>query len=268
MTLQRGQTYQLRTNSPIYGEQTGSIVTTDKPVAMIGGNDMRSDVRLSGNAYTAQLPPSSTGGTQFLVRPWDPRFAGKSYEVTVVAADGEATIFLNGDAVGRAFEWSPLVLSLTGVNRLQSDRMVQLVQTTTNAGGGGADFTMSTVPSTLDGSSAYLLSSLADEYASTLATITISDADRPSLRLNGILVDSSAFVPVADSDLLTGQISLSVGPSFLTADRPFRVLLSGFAPPTFRNFFGGSVLDTSLGSFATPAGLEFGDLSVAPRFRS
>ncbi len=262
VVLQRGQTYQFRTDLPIYGEQTGSLVTANKPVVVVGGNDMRAPAFGFGNAYATQLSPITLGGSQFVLLPWDPRTVGKPYEVTVMAADGEADVFLNGENIGRTFEWSPLVLNLTGTNRLQTNRQVQIVQSTAGSSSTGADYTMSTIPSAAEASSAYLLSPLADEYASTLTTVTIADTVLPTLRLNGAAVSGALFTPIANTDLLTAQIPLAAGSSFLTADRPFRAMLSGFAPNTYRNYLGSMVLDTALGSFATPAGLEFGDLEA------
>ncbi len=65
--LQRGQTYQFRTDFPVYGEETGSTITADKPIAVIGGNDFRPFSNLYawgnsnpfdyGNPYATQLSP-------------------------------------------------------------------------------------------------------------------------------------------------------------------------------------------------------------------
>ena len=268
VVLQRGQTYQFRTNAPVYGEETGTIVTSTKPVVVLGGNDFRGGVFDFGNAYASQMSPTNFGGTQFVLRRLDPRYSDKPYEVTVMATDGEAEVFLNGEDVGRTFEWFPLILSLTGTNRLQTDKGVQIFESTQDrirfvpAYGLMTDFTMTLVPSVSNGSSSYLLSPLADEHSATLATITISNAVRPSLRLNGADVDDALFATVAGTDFLTAQIPLSAGPSLLTADKPFRVWLSGFSPISNRVVFGTTVLDSYLGSFATPAGLEFGDLEA------
>ena len=272
VTLQRGQTYQFRTNLPVYGEETGTMVTANKPVAVIGGNDVRKNTGVTGlllNSYASQLSPTSQGGTQFLLRPWDPRVLGQPYEVTVMAVDGEANVFLNGESIGQAFEWSPLVLNLTGANSLQSDRQVQVSQSTAKyfsnpPNGSILDSTFTTIPSAAEASDSYLLSPLADEYTSTVATVTVSSAVRPSLRLNGSAVDGSLFSPIANTDLFTAQIPISAGANLLTADKPFRALLSGFAPIIYRlnNNNNSLVMDTYIGSFATPAGLEFGELGA------
>ncbi len=184
-----------------------------------------------------------------------------------MATEGEAAVFVNGINVGQAFEWSPLVLSLTGTNRILTDRRVQVFESTVNVGFQPtseliADVTNTEVPAVNQGSSSYLLAPLADEYTTTLATITISDAAQPSLRLNGGMIDGALFTRIPDTDLHVAQIPLAAGPSLLSADLPFRAVLSGYAPITKRNVSGGLFLDTYIGSFVTPAGLEFGDLDA------
>ncbi len=268
INLQRGQTYQFRTNSPVYGEETGTMVTSSKPIVVIGGNDFRGDPLAFANTYAAQLSPTTMGGTQFVVRRLDLGLASTVFEVTVMATEGEATVFLNGEEAGKAFEWSPLVLSLTGTNRLQTDNQVQVVESTRNlvvdiaTNTRTASYYMTTVPSAADGSTSYLLAPLADEYAITLATITIGDAARSSLRLNNAMVDGALFSPIANTDLFTAQIPLSSGPSLLTADKPFRAWLSASAPIVYKTGALSHYLDTYIAAFATPAGLEFGELEA------
>src|SRR4029077_19574479 len=158
-------------------------------------------------------------------------------EVTIMAVDGEATVFVNGNNAGQAFEWSPLVLSLTRTNRILTDRRVQVFESTVNVGyltglDMMADVANTAVPAANQGSSSYLLSPLGDEHTTTLATVTISDAALASLRLNGVTIDSGLFAQIPDTDLHVAQIPLAPGSSMLTANQPFRALLSGYAPVT------------------------------------
>src|SRR5258708_31594547 len=106
------------------------MITSTNPIVVIGRNDFRGNPLAFGNAYASQLSPTTFGGTQFVVRRFGPRFATKPYEVTVMATEGEASVFLNGEEAGKTFEWFPLVLSLTRTNSLQTDDNVQVFETT------------------------------------------------------------------------------------------------------------------------------------------
>ncbi len=274
LVLQRGQTYQFRTGSPTYGEETGSLITADKPIAVIGGNDYRPFYDIIGlfifdfaNSFASQLPPIGSGGTEFVASRWDPNFATKPYEVTIVAGSEAATIFVNGSDAGLAFDWSPLVLSLTGTNRILSDKPVQVFATMKDWAYASnpdlwVDDTMTMLPPSNAGSRSYLVTPLADEHTSTLATVAIPDAGRASLRLNGSVVASNLFIQVPNSDLYVAQIPIGAGANLLTADQPFRAILSGSSPVKNGRLFGLDLADKFIGSFATPAGLEFGDLEA------
>src|SRR5262249_18315704 len=81
IVMQRGQTYQSRTNAPTYGEETGSLINSDRPIAVIGGNDFRPTFRFGvgtstnpydfGNPLATQMSPIPIRGSDYVVSRWD-----------------------------------------------------------------------------------------------------------------------------------------------------------------------------------------------------
>ena len=77
------------------GDLTGTRVTSDKPVAVFGGNQQAAVPGGTSFDYMVeQMPPVPTWGREFVVAPIAPRAAGDI--VRVLAHEGETEISLNG----------------------------------------------------------------------------------------------------------------------------------------------------------------------------
>src|SRR6266513_1986859 len=96
--LNQGQTYQLRniTDHTQLGDLngppvdfTGTVVTSDKPVAVFGGHDCTDlpDGSLYCNSLVEQLPPTNLWGQNFVTMPLAQEFNGDTFRFLAQADD-------------------------------------------------------------------------------------------------------------------------------------------------------------------------------------
>ena len=94
VSLQQGQAYQLRKDDG--GDLTGTIVTSDKPIAVIGGHRCAGvpDGNTPCSYLTEELPPVTNWGTSFLMQPFAARQNGDV--VRILSSQDGTGISING----------------------------------------------------------------------------------------------------------------------------------------------------------------------------
>ena len=100
ITLNQGQTYQLRNTNSAPADLTGSIIQSDKPIAVFGGHQCANIP--NGNTFACdhvveQLPPTSTWGQAFLTVPLATRINGDTFRV--LASQNGTEVRINGSLV-------------------------------------------------------------------------------------------------------------------------------------------------------------------------
>ena len=97
--LNQGQTYQLINTSAAPADLSGSLVTSDKPVAVFGGHQCANVP--SGATFCdhieEEMPPVSTWGKTFVTEPLATRLNGDTFRF--LASQNSTTINVNGSPV-------------------------------------------------------------------------------------------------------------------------------------------------------------------------
>jgi RHS repeat-associated protein len=205
VTLNQGQTYQLR-NSSAAADLTGTIVTADKPIAVFGGHE-RARVHAWGH-LAEQLPPTTGWGTRFLTAP----LANNPMPINpfrIMAAQDDTTVTINGIAVETDLDRGEyLPVDLNQRSEIVGTGPLLVAQY------GVLDVSMMLVPAvdqyamayTWDGSKGRNVSSPEEAEAYDLEWVNVfaPDAAVGQITLNGVAIPN--FVAIGDSGYSAAQV--------------------------------------------------------------
>lgn len=232
--LAAGQTYKYAGGTT---NLTGSMVSSDKPVAVFGGHNCAQVPvgRVACDTLLEQMIPTDKLSKTYLVSAsLAAGQAGIGSDLMRVIATADSTeVKVNGVVVatlnaGQFYEFS--LLGNTGA-KIDASNPVMVAQYLIGQEGSSfsTDPAMSLVPGSDTWLKEYRLStpSGAQDFAFDYASLVIGGADLASLKLNGSLVDTSGFSAISGTGYSSGIVNLPNGLFDLTADNPFLVMLGG-----------------------------------------
>lgn len=255
VTLDAGETYKYAGGGV---DLTGSTVQADKAVAVFSGHECANvpigttfcdtlveQMISSDNLSTSYRVTASDGAARSPLGADLVRVIGTEDGTTVTA--GGTTITLNR---GEVFEFQ--VAAGSG-GTVEASAPVMVAQYLTGGSGADTDPAMALVPGTDTWLSEYRLATPSDTQAFDFnyASIVIPAEDLASLRLNGLLVDTSGF-SMLGTDFMRGIVDLPLGLFDLTADNPFLVMLGGGSLADSYFTFGGATFAPGVSPPADP----------------
>ncbi|MEI6565624.1 MAG: HYR domain-containing protein [Verrucomicrobiota bacterium] len=201
ITLNRGQTYQLRSTNDAPSDLSGSIIVADQPVSVFGSHQCaaipNSNVFFC-NYIVEQLPPTEMWGTAFLTVPLVSRSNGDTFRV--MAINNNTIVKTNGVAIpgslatGGFFEFQLATPTLVSADKpvllaqyanssdwdlvANSDPFMILVQPGSHY---GADYTFQ-IPAT--------------DFANNYVNITASTNATSQIELDGVLIPAGSFINI------------------------------------------------------------------------
>jgi hypothetical protein len=233
VTLNKGEVYQLQGASGADGKSdlTGTLVTTDKPIAFFTGHtcaQVPANINFC-DMLLEEVPPINSWGKQFFVS----KMLGKGwYVVRVVAHENDTKIFFNEKfiktlAAGEFYEAQHVKDNLMIV----SDKPILVGQYAT---GSEAD-------SVKVGDPFLMLISPSEQFLQSYRFVTpvkgvwhhyiniiVPTASVNALRLDGNPISSSIFKPIGITRFCVGQYEIGYGSHTISADRPFGLYSYGF----------------------------------------
>jgi len=246
ITLQQGETY-LLTADDIIGDLTGSIVKSDKPVAVFSGHKC-TVIPQWANAcdfLIEQLPPTPSWGKQFITVPLASRRNGDPFRI--VAAENDTQVYLdNGHFITlQRGEYHEFTLKQPSLIEADKPLLVAQYANSLSYDNASADPFMALLTPVGQYLSHYLVSTPATGFSTNYLNIVIPAAVIDSLKLDGQAV-SATFTPLEGTRYLTAQLPVTAGQHVLEADAPFST-----------SFYGFNTYD----SYGYPAGTALRDLS-------
>jgi RHS repeat-associated protein len=253
--LHQGRTYQLR-NTNVPGDLTGSIITSDKPVAVFGMHQC-ADIRGQAcNHLVEQLPSTDTWGTHFVSVPLATRKNGDTFRI-IGAKDG-TNVSINGQQIATVNRGEFYETLITAPSYIVSDQPILVVQYsngTTFDNSANADPFMIVVPPIEQYRASYTVTTMQpSQFLINFVNVVIPTSAKSALQLDGVPVAASAFTDVANSGFSTAQLSVGTGAHRLVANAPFGVFVYGFANFDGYGYTGGIAL----------AGVPGGNLALVP----
>ena len=247
-TLNAGETFKYAGGTLV--DLTGSVVTSNNPVAVFGGHNCAQVPigTVACDTLLEQMIPTSKLSTDYKLT------ASKAAEVsslkvdlvrvvatapgTVVTRDGAVVATLAN--IGDVFEFQ--LAQKTGT-RIQTSAPALVAQYLTGAGSGAdTDPALALVPGSDTWLKAYRLATPtgAQQFARNFASVVVPTADLAFLTLNGAAVNTAGFTAIAGTTFSRGDIDLPLGLFDLVGPNPFLVMLGGGS--SFDSYFtyGGS----------------------------
>jgi RHS repeat-associated protein len=253
--LNQGQTYQLRniqedsqlsltstTGPPV--DFTGTVVTSDKPVAVFGAHDC-ADVpngSLYCNSLVEQLPPTNLWGQNFVTMPLASEYNGDVFRF-VAQTDG-THVQVNHQEVavlGKGQFFEQLIKGPAEITANNPILTVQYAQSGLAGGNNDTDPTMIVVPPFEQFGGSYTVNTPTSGYPFDYINVIAptSAAQSGGVLLDGAPLAVSVFQPIGTSPFSGAQLNVTVGPHTLTAGLPFGVWVYGFNAQDAYGYTGG-----------------------------
>jgi IgGFc binding protein/Bacterial Ig-like domain (group 1) len=229
VVLNQGDAYQLRNDGESHDDLSGTVITSNKPVAVFGA-DQCADIPPTAFAcdhIVEQLPPTSTWGKSFLTVPLATRRNGDTFRF--LASTDETHVSVNGTPVAtlnRGQFWEQIIDGLAQVTADQPILVAQYSNGTTFDNVTSDPFMM-LIPPFEQFLSSYTVATLPDfdNYINVVAPAGAVGA----IKLDGTTIPSGNFAPIGSSGFSGAQLLVDSGSHTLVGPLPFGTFVYGFA---------------------------------------
>jgi hypothetical protein len=143
VTLNRGEVYQLLSRPFVDFDVTGSLISADKPIGVVGGAEcahlpygFRFGSEYTCNPLIEQIPHVDSWGREFVVAPLNQQ-AQSPYRL--VAGCDNTTVLINGQEIARLNRGEFFDFAVDAILRIQCSQPSMLVQDVTNTAQGFGD---------------------------------------------------------------------------------------------------------------------------------
>ena|GEM_PF-749008 len=256
LLMQPGETYQLRNTDEAPADLTGTLIKSDKPIAVFGSH-LCTSVSSSNFWYcdhlVEQLLPVNTWGNDFYTAPLATRSGGDVFRV--LAAYNATTITVNGVAVANLNGGQFHQMSLTAASRISASKPVLVAQFANSSDYDGvvnADPFMSQVQAVRHYTTAYLFSTPTNDFPTNYLQIISPTAAAGSVRLDGVVIGAPSFSAIPGTTYSFARVPVTAGSHIVSGDQPFAASVYGWA---------------EYDSYGHPACFYFGDVAgpqIAP----
>ncbi|WP_422925495.1 putative Ig domain-containing protein [Singulisphaera sp. PoT] len=240
--LDAGQTYQLRQVAG--GDMTGTLVTSDKPVAVFGGNlaAFVPDGYAAANHLVEQLPSTDSWGREFLTYPLATRLHGDVFRIVAQADDTEITI--NGTLVATIDAGHWYETNLEDPSRIQTNHAVLVAQFSHSLSfdNVSADPFMIIVPPFEQFLDHYTITTPATGFPTNFVNVVAPASAVGSIELDGVPLAADLFHAIGDSGYVGAQVPIDVGAHDFAGAEPFGVFVYGYAVYDGYGYLGGQSL--------------------------
>ncbi|MGE3802735.1 MAG: IgGFc-binding protein [Candidatus Kapaibacterium sp.] len=240
ITLNRGEAYQVvpEFNPSESSDLTGSLIESDKPVALFSGHNcayVPSNMYKACNILIEQLPPVNSWGKRFIASPFSGR---QSYVLRIVADHVGTEVSMNGQSVAKLGPGTFYEIDDLNDNILITSNLpVMVVQYATGytykaSGKEVADSIgdpmMILLPPSDRFLSTYNITVPFDGEWDNFVNLVVPNHIREMVRVNGKPVDPSIFKSIPNTTFVAASLQLQGGTHAIQAPEPFGVVQYGF----------------------------------------
>jgi len=254
--LNQGQTYQLRniTDHTQLGDPngppvdfTGTIVTSNNPVAVFGAHDCTDipDGSLYCNSLVEQLPPTNLWGQNFVTMPLAQERNGDTFRFVAQTDDTHVQVNHQEVAVlqrGQFFE--QIITQPAEISANHPILTVQYANSSLFGNNSDTDPSMIVVPPFEQFGGSYTINTPTSNFPSNFVNVIAptSAVQGAGILLDGAPIANLYFQPIGTSPFSGAQVPVGVGPHTLTAGLPFGVWVYGFNLQDAYGYTGGICL--------------------------
>lgn len=229
--LQPGETYQLRTTSGAPADLTGTVLLSDKPIAVFGSHQCANVQSLDYffcDYLVEQLPPVNRWGAEYYTRPLVSRSGGDT--VRVLAAYKNTDVYINGTFVVTLDQGQHFEDVITDACQITATRPILVAQYANSSDFDlvtNADPFMVLVPSRATFNAEYRFCVPGTGFATSYVNIIV-----PTAAIGTVLLDGGTtgamFFPVGTTAYSHGTCFVTPGIHTLTAAQPMSAIVYGW----------------------------------------
>jgi uncharacterized repeat protein (TIGR01451 family) len=264
VALDTGDAYLARA-AVVQTDLTGSIVTSDEPVAVLGGHGcalVPDPTVFSCNPIVEQQPPDDAWGTSFVTVPLKTRVGGDTFRI--LASQDDTNVTIDGAAVATLQAGESHTQLIAGSSVTSAGKPVLVAQFsngTTFDNVGRADPSMMLIPPVEQFQASYRLPTPTGFTANEL-NLVVPSPSAGAIKIDGDAVPSAAYTPIGSSGFSSAQVDVAAGTHALTGTGArFGVFSYGFRRADAYSFPGGLAVNAIWGIAAIA--LTPGDQSPA-----
>lgn len=232
ITLQTGETYQLRGTEDAPMDLTGTLIESDRPIAVFGGHqcaNVPTNDQWFCDYLVEQLLPTKTWGRAFLTAPLATR-NGDTFRV--LAGTDSTTVTVGGDLVATLNRGEHHQLTLKTGAVIVASAPVSVMQYANSSDFDGvtdADPFMIVVPQVQMFNTDHVVCTAPIDFAANYVNIIAPNAAIGSLTLDGAVVPAAAFTAIGGTLFSYAQRPVSVGVHTISSPSPVGVAIYGWA---------------------------------------
>lgn len=249
ITLNVGQTYQLRSTLGDPADLSGSIITSDKPIAVFGSHQCANIPRgsVACDHLVEQLPPTTTWGQSFVAIPLATRTKGDTFRI--LAGTNNTAVAVNGVNVATLNRGQFHEQIILGSARITADKPVLVAQYSNSSSFDGvtSDPFMMLIPPFEQFLAGYTVTTPASGFATNFINVVAPNAAVGAILLDGVAIPPAAFTPIGASGFSGAQRPVALGTHNLSGPAPFGAFVYGF---------------DSFDSYGYPGGMSLAQIAI------
>jgi hypothetical protein len=253
--LNQGETYQLRSSlTGPEGDLTGTIVESDKPVAVFGGvgaANVPTNSEAADHCFD-QMPPVSAWGQRHFTVPLGGRANGDTFRY--LACQDNTSVFVDDVLVATLDSGEFLEQLLTSNSTVNADKPILVMQYANGKSFDNitGDPFMMMIPPFEQFLSNYIMATPASGFATNFVSIVAPSSAVSQLTIDGVPLDPALFTQIGTSTFMGCSVLIAPGSHHFQAPQPFGVFMYGFNSYDSYGYAGGM----SLSPVATVQSLE------------
>jgi hypothetical protein len=231
VNLNQGQTYQLRNTDVSPADLSGSIVTSDKPIAVFGGHECANIPQgyVACDHVVEEMTPTATWGKSFVTEPLATRTGGDTFRYL---ADTDGTIVkVNGATVATLNRGQLFEQILTAASAITSDKPILVTQYSNSSSFDGvtSDPFEVIVPPSEQFLNSYTVTTPATGFNTNFINVVAPTASLGSIKLDGVAVPGASFTAIPGTSFSGAQLPVALGSHTMDGAQPFGITVYGFA---------------------------------------
>lgn len=249
ITLNQGEAYQLVNTNAAPADLSGTIVTSDKPIAVFGGHQCANipSGQVACDHIVEALPPTTTWGRSFVTMPLATRLNGDTFRV-LASTDG-TTVSVNGTEVATLDRGQLHEQIIAGSATITSNNPVLVAQYSNGSSYDGvtSDPFMMIIPPYEQFLASYTVTTPASGFTGNYINVVAPSAAVGNITLDGTAIPAASFTQIGSSAFSGAQLPVALGAHTLVGSLPFGAFMYGF---------------DSYDSYGYPGGLSLAPIAV------
>ncbi|MBX7043393.1 MAG: T9SS type A sorting domain-containing protein [Ignavibacteria bacterium] len=253
IVMNQGETYELRNTGAAPNDLSGTTITSDKPIGVMGSHQC---VNIPAgfvfcDHICEMLPPTTTWGRNFVTVPLRSRVNGDTW--IIMASQNATVVTINGVPQAPINAGDRIETILTGQSIITANNPVLVAQYSNGSSfsGNPGDPFMMICPPYEQYLSGYTLTTVSG-YVAHYINVVAPNAVVGSLTLDAVPVPVVEFTPIGASGFSGAQLAVTPGSHTLAATLPFGVFQYGFNNDDSYGYPGG----LSLSPVAVVSGID------------